>query len=80
MRHENRPARIRVLSALPPGSRVVVVPPEGSPEFEAMVDRAYRAACDAMIGPDPHKIEIEAALRALRTATNWTPQYRQQLD
>lgn len=39
---ENHPglgyaAAIRALSPLPPGSRVVVVPPEGSEEFDCMI-------------------------------------------
>ena len=41
-------ARIRTLSPLPPGTRVVVVPPEGSAEFEALVRRTNGAMDGAL--------------------------------
>ena len=58
---------IRALSPLPPGSRVVVIPAEGSPEWEALADRVWRAQ---MTAPKSRRVDgwrdtIDAVLRAL---------------
>lgn len=42
--------RIRALSPLPPGSRVVVVPPKGSEAFEALVARMAEAILPEFYG------------------------------
>ena len=60
---------IRTLSPLPPGSRVVVVPPEGSAEFEALVERLaeaiLRATAVGVVLTHVNAPEAVAALRAL---------------
>jgi hypothetical protein len=58
---------LRALSPLPPGSRVVVIPAEGTPEWEKMVERVWQAQVTA---PKSRRIDgwrdtISAALRAL---------------
>ena len=53
--------------AVSPGSRVVVIPAEGSPEWEALADRVWRAQ---MTAPKSRRVDgwrdtIDAVLRAL---------------
>lgn len=61
-------ARIRALSPLPPGTRVVVVPPEGSGAWTYATDAAFAALppdAHGTIGVGEMERVLRAALRAL---------------
>lgn len=58
-------ARLRALSPLPPGSRVVVVPPEGSEAWATLIRRAYRLWRRAIASDASNEDALSAALRAL---------------